>query len=201
VGASPLILASASPRRSELLRAAGLGFTVEPSDADETFEPGWGPEEGAERLAERKAAAVAARHAGEPVWVVAADTVVAVEAAGELRLLAKPEDPAEAAQMLRWLSDSLHRVVTGVCVRACAPGGSARVAHERTLVRMRALSPGEIEAYVASGEWRDKAGGYAIQESADAFVTGLSEGGFDNVVGLPVALTLRLLRECGAPIP
>ena len=86
-------------------------------------------------------------------------------------------------------------------VRSCAPGGASRTDHERTWVRMRRIERAEIEAYVASQEWRDKAGGYAIQESADRFVLVLEEGGFDNVVGLPVALGLALLAEIGAPIP
>jgi septum formation protein len=200
VSADPLILASASPRRADLLRAAGLAFRVEPSRAEESYERAWSPAEVAQRLAERKAEAVARLHEGECAWVIGADTVVAVEVAGELRLLGKPADEAEARRMLGWLSGSHHEVVTGVCVRACGSERGARSAFERTLVRMRPIRPAEIEAYAASGEWRDKAGGYAIQESADAFVTGLSEGGFDNVVGLPVALTLRLLRDCGAPL-
>jgi septum formation protein len=102
--------------------------------------------------------------------------------------------------MLSALSDTRHRVVTAVCALRL-PDGAHRSAFERTWVTMRALSRDEIEAYVASGEWRGKAGGYAIQESADRFVTRLEEGGFDNVVGLPVALALRLLAELGASTP
>ena len=95
--------------------------------------------------------------------------------------------------MLERLSASRHRVVTGVAV-VRARDGRAEAAFERTWVSMRALTDPEVEDYVASGEWRDKAGGYAIQETADRFVTGLEEGGFDNVVGLPVGLTLELLE-------
>ncbi len=197
-----IVLASASPRRHELLRAAGLEFTVRASSASEELPAGIDPEEGALLLAERKAQAVARelrRGAGAavaPAWVIGADTVVAVVARGEERLLGKPADAAEAARMLESLSGTRHRVVTGVCV--VVPDGTALSGAETTWVSMRPILPAEIAAYVASGEWRDKAGGYAIQESADAFVTHLAEGGFDNVVGLPVGLTLALLRRAGA---
>jgi septum formation protein len=99
--------------------------------------------------------------------------------------------------MLRSLSGTRHAVITGVCVVRTDDGRLFR-GHERTLVRMRTITPAEIAAYVESGEWRDKAGGYAIQETADRFVTALEGGGFDNVVGLPVDLTVALLREAGA---
>jgi septum formation protein len=109
-------------------------------------------------------------------------------------MLGKPADACEAQAMLRSLSNTRHRVITGVC---CLDLSSARLARgfERTFVSMRTILDAEVTAYVASNEWQDKAGGYAIQENADRFVTGLEEGGFDNVVGLPVALTLRLLEE------
>ena len=193
-----VVLASDSPRRRALLASAGLEFTVEAPAVDETPPPGQSPEQTAEILAERKARSVAARHRGEDCLVVGADTIVALEigAGGACELLGKPADAAEARSMLERLSGSRHRVVTGVAVVRATDGALGR-AHERTWVTMRALSPGEVRAYVASGEWRDKAGGYAIQETADAFVTGLEEGGFDNVVGLPVALTRRLLEELG----
>jgi septum formation protein len=100
--------------------------------------------------------------------------------------------------MLALLSGSRHRVITGVCA-VRARDGRVEVGRERTFVTMRVLSAREIDDYVASGEWRDKAGGYAIQESADRFVTRLEEGGFDNVVGLPVRLALDLLARLGAP--
>ena len=102
--------------------------------------------------------------------------------------------------MLALLSDTRHAVTTGVCV-ARVPDGALAVRCERTWVTMRRLSEAELAAYAASGEWRGKAGGYAIQESADAFVTRLEGGGFDNVVGLPVALTLALLERLGGPVP
>lgn len=170
-----------------------MAFEVEASDVDESLAPGVGPERGAEELAERKARAIAARHAGHDVLVVGADTIVAVGAGDGARMLGKPADAADARAMLETLSGSRHRVVTGVCV-VRALDGRALVEFERTWVSMRAITPAEVDAYVASGEWRGKAGGYAIQENADAFVTRLEEGGFDNVVGLPVELTRRILR-------
>ncbi len=196
-----LILASASPRRSALLASADLEFEVEPSDVSEDLEGEPEPEDAAVELARRKALKVAREHAGETAWVIGSDTVVAVGEGAHLRLLGKPADSSQAREMLGSLSDTRHRVVTGVavfdCSREVAPEAGT-CAWERTWVAMRALERDEIEAYVASGEWRGKAGGYAIQENADAFVTSLEEGGFDNVVGLPVGLTLELLRRAGA---
>lgn len=147
-------------------------------------------------LARRKAAFVAAKDRSEPVWVIGADTVVAVEVDGRERLLGKPANEREARRYLGWLSESRHQVITGVCV--IGPTKANVFAEcERTWVRMRRIEDHEAQAYVESGEWVDKAGGYAIQENADAFVTGLEEGGFDNVVGLPVELTKRLLCQAG----
>lgn len=203
-----VVLASASPRRRDLLRAAGLDFEVRAVEVDETLEVFRDHREAALALAERKGrAALAALEPGaEPRWLLAADTVVAVERPGGgpdergWRLLGKPADEGEARGMLELLSGSRHAVTTGIFAARAHGGRSVeRSEAETTWVRMRALSQGEVLAYVRSGEWRDKAGGYAIQESADAFVTGLEGGGFDNVVGLPVALALRLLRELGAP--
>jgi septum formation protein len=193
-----LVLASASPRRRALLEQAGIAFRVEPADVDERSGER-DPERRARALAERKARAVAEGHAGERVFVLGADTIVALgplEPGGEVLFLEKPTGAEDARRMLARLSGSRHRVLTGVSVVRCA---DLRVASgvECTFVSMRAIRPEEIEAYVASGEWRDKAGGYAIQESADAFVTALEGGGFDNVVGLPVELCRRLLCEAG----
>jgi septum formation protein len=189
----PLVLASASPRRRELLAQAGLEFTVEVSAVDEQLDPRTPPEEAALELAERKARAVAARLAGRDVLVLAADTIVAV---ADVQL-AKAADEREAAAMLRALSGTRHRVITGVCALRTRDLALCR-GFERTFVTMRAITDSEIAAYVESGEWQDKAGAYAIQESADRFVTQLEEGGFDNVVGLPVELSLRLLAELDA---
>jgi septum formation protein len=193
-----IVLASASPRRAELLSRAGVAFRVVPADVDESLAPGLAPEDGARVLAERKARAVALRLAGKDAFVLAADTIVAVDVDGGARLLGKPDDARDARRMLALLSGSRHRVITGVCA-VRARDGRVEVGRERTFVTMRVLSAREIDDYVASGEWRDKAGGYAIQESADRFVTRLEEGGFDNVVGLPVRLALDLLARLGAP--
>ena len=191
-----IVLASASPRRRELLARAGLRFAVDPADVDESLAPGLDPRTAALELAERKARAVALRRA-DGAWVVGADTVVALEEPGGWRLLGKAADEAEARAMLRALSGTRHAVVTGVAVARAGADELAADA-ETTWVTMRPLDEREVEAYVASGEWRDKAGAYAIQETADRFVTRLEQGGFDNVVGLPVERTLALLRSVGA---
>lgn len=193
-----IVLASASPRRSALLSEAGLRFRLAPVDVDEVLD-GWADATAAARgLALRKARAAALPLGGRARWVVGADTVVAALAQGRERLLGKPENEDEAASMLATLSGTRHAVVTGVAVVRCRDG-SEWVDSERTGVTMRPLSAREVADYVASGEWRGKAGGYAIQESADAFVTSLEGGGWDNVVGLPVGLTLGLLERAGAP--
>ena len=189
------ILASASPRRRELLARAGLRFSVHASRVDESIDPRTPPEQAALELAERKARAVARELGRLEAVAIAADTIVALE---DGRMLGKPADAREAQAMLHSLSNTRHRVITGVC---CLDLTDLRLARgfERTFVTMRALSEAEIAAYVASNEWQDKAGGYAIQENADRFVTRLEEGGFDNVVGLPVALTLSLLKPWQRP--
>lgn len=200
MSASTLILASASPRRSDLLQAAGWKFAVEPSRAEEDLAGEPTPQAAARQLAERKARAVALLHGGEDAWVIGADTIVALGEAAGAPLLGKPADEREARAMLVSLSGTAHLVVTGVAV-VHAASGEAWVSEETTRVRMRAILPEEVETYVASGEWQDKAGGYAIQENADAFVTQLEGGGFDNVVGLPVALTRTLLQRAAYPEP
>ncbi len=188
-----LVLASASPRRSSLLAAEGLSFDIVVSAVGEELDGPMAPDVAAQELAQRKAHAVAQRVDPER-FVVGADTVVALGPDESVRLLGKPEGPGQAAEMLGALSATRHRVVTGVCV---AHAGQIWTGSECTWVHMRAIAPEEIRAYVASGEWQDKAGGYAIQETADAFVERLEGGGWDNVVGLPVGLTLELLRRAG----
>ena len=192
-----IVLASASQRRRDLLRDAGVEFEVRASSAPEDLPAGTGPETGAQILAERKARAVAGSLRGADALVLAADTIVAVEVDGETALLGKPADAGEAREMLSRLSGSRHRVVTGVCALRVRDGRIEKGC-ERTFVTMRAISPAEIEAYVGSGEWEGKAGGYAIQETADRFVTRLEEGGMDNVVGLPVKLALDLIGRLGS---
>lgn len=192
-----IVLGSASPRRRELLAAAGVAFDVERPDVDESLPLGIEPTAAARLLAERKARAIVARVPADRI-VLAADTIVAVEIDGTAQFLGKPDDEQEAAEMLRRLSRTRHQVVTGVCVLAARPGAVPHIGSERTWVTMRAITSAEVAAYVASGEWRDKAGGYAIQETGDRFVVRLEEGGIDNVVGLPVRLALELLQAAGA---
>jgi len=200
-----IVLASASPRRRDLLQGAGLAFEIEPAHVDETPEPGLGPVETARSLALRKALHVAQKHSGVRAWVIGADTIVAVPGGesgvdldeGAFDLLGKPTGPEEASRMLAQLAGTRHLVCTGLAV-VCSHDLSVFQDGEETWVTMRHLEATEIEAYVASGEWRDKAGGYGIQDSAEAFVTSLEGGGFDNVVGLPVERTMALLTAAGA---
>lgn len=194
-----MVLASASPRRRELLRAAGLEFELDPVDVDEDLAPFDSPREAALELARRKArACLERRRDAREVVVLGADTVVALAQDGRWRLLGKPLDERDAAGMLASLSGTCHAVVTGVCALRGRDGAEACEAAV-TWVRMRAIGPAEREAYVAGGEWRDKAGGYAIQESADRFVVEITGAGLDNVVGLPVALALTLVDRLRRP--
>jgi septum formation protein len=184
-----LSLASASPRRRELLLQLVAGFRVTPADVDETPPDAAAPDEAAREIARRKALAVAAT-TDDPV--LAADTIV-VAAGGEI--LGKPRDAEDARRMLRALSGTTHRVITGVCV-ATRRGSRVVCESETTSVTMREISDDEIAAYVASGECFDKAGAYAIQETGDRFVTRV-DGSWTNVVGLPVETAGRMLRAAG----
>lgn len=192
-----LVLASASPRRHELLGKTGLSFEIEPADADETIDLALDAGAIAEDLALRKARIVAQRRGGATrTAVLGSDTIVVLGADGEpgRRFLEKAADEAEAHGMLSALSGTRHRVITGVAVVTGGDGATVELSdHEITWVTMREITGPELDAYVASGEWRGKAGAYAIQESADRFVERLEGGGFDNVVGLPVERTLGLL--------
>jgi len=185
------ILASASPRRRELLSLAGIAFEVHAPDVDERIDPAWTAAQAARALAELKAAAVA--ESFPRTCVVAADTVVEIDGV----LLGKPADAADAVRMLRLLSGREHRVVTGVCLRL---GEARRVFSQETLVRFYPLGEDEIEAYVRTGEPMDKAGAYGIQGRGALLVEGIT-GDYFNVVGLPVARLVRELRdftkECG----
>jgi len=210
-----LVLASASPRRQELLRNAGISFVVQPADVDETPIPGESARDCAERLAREKALKIW-RSRPQDV-VVGADTVVVVD--GEI--LGKPVDAEDAARMLRILSGREHQVITGVAVarlrlQAAAPesvgspslakaarhGASQvevddvelRTASETTLVTMSPISEDQIREYVETGEPMDKAGAYAIQGIASRWIPRI-EGDYSNVVGLPVALVHRMLGE------
>ena len=183
----PLVLASASPRRRELLRSEGLEFDVDPAHVDERQHPDEAPAAYIERIARAKAQVVARRHLSSTV--IAADTAVIVD--GEV--LGKPADDADAARMLRRLSGRAHEVWTGVAVLR---DSVIRYGLERTTVWMRTISEDEVDAYVRSGEPLDKAGAYAIQGQASRFVERI-EGSWSNVVGLPMATVLQLLEGTG----
>ncbi len=187
----PLILASGSPRRREILGRLGVPFTVEPSDVDETPRPSEGPEELAARLALSKARDVAARHPGEEALVVGADTVVWRDG----RLFGKPRDKAEAGEMLRLLRDGQHLVVTGLAV-VRTPDGEERVATVPAAVVMRAYSDVELAAYVDTGEPLDKAGAYGAQGEGARLIERV-DGPFLTVVGLPLDQLTPLLSELG----
>ena len=182
-----LVLASASPRRQELLRNAGISFVVQPADIDETPRAGEAPREYAERLAREKALAVWRLRSQD--IVLGADTIVVIDE----RILGKPADAADARRMLRMLSGRVHRVITGVCVVGPV-AGEERTTSEATLVTMNELSDEEIRDYVATGEPMDKAGAYAIQGMASRWIPRI-EGDYSNVVGLPVALVHVMLRD------
>ena len=185
-----LVLASASPRRRELLAQAGFSFTVHPAHVPEDPFPGEEPIAYVTRLAREKAEAVfrelSSREPGSPHMVLGADTTVTIDG----HILGKPEDPADAARMLRLLSGRSHHVITGVAVVAA---GSTQVAAEVTGVRFLSLSDEEIASYVATGEPMDKAGAYAIQGRAARWIPRI-EGCYFNVVGLPLALVSSLLE-------
>jgi len=177
-----ILLASASPRRKELLALAGLEFDAVPSQAEEVLPPGFSPEQCAARLAAVKAEDVARHHPN--ALIIAADTIVA--AGGQI--LGKPRDEADAARMLRLLSGREHRVITGVCLRK---NTAKRIFSQVTSVRFYTLGEDEIEAYVQTGEPMDKAGAYGIQGKGALLVESIA-GDYFNVVGLPIA---RLMRE------
>jgi septum formation protein len=186
---STLILASASPRRRELLAQAGYRFEVQPSSIPESRRPGEDAIRFATRLAREKAEEVFARHqpSAAPIMVLGADTVVVCDE----EVMGKPTDAADAARMLLLLSGRTHQVVTGVAVVWAS--GSAEVAAEMTHVTMRTLSPQEVAGYVAGGEPIDKAGAYAIQGYAGRWIPRI-HGCYFNVVGLPLALVTSLLE-------
>ena len=184
-----LVLASASPRRLDLLNQIGIRpDAVEPPAIDETPLRRELPAAYARRIASRKCDAVANRHPQS--FVLAADTVVACGR----RILPKPEDEAGARACLALLSGRRHRVLGGLCV--AEPGGKRVTRLVTTSVAFKRLSPCEVEAYIASGEWRGKAGGYAIQGRAAAFVSWIN-GSYSNVVGLPLFETNALLKGLG----
>jgi septum formation protein len=183
------ILASASPRRRELLAAARFDFEVIPSSVPEVHQPGESPEEYVARLSRDKAAAIAARYLDR--WVIAADTTVLL---GD-ELLEKPADAEDAKRMLAAIAGKTHMVYTGVTLQNAAAGfHETRVAESE--VRIVPLTEREIDWYVATGEPFDKAGAYAVQGIAAMFIDSV-HGSFTNVVGLPLALLYQMLRKAG----
>ena len=184
-----LILASASPRRRELLRQSGFDPIVHPANIDEdAVPPGLSPRELALHLARSKALAVAGIFPDD--LVLGADTVVAVGAS----CMSKPADQADARRMLRLLSGTTHQVITGVCLLGQARKLCVLKVIQST-VRMRPLSEAQIEACLADGQWRGKAGAYGIQDN-DPFVQRI-DGSYSNIVGLPMEATARMLADAG----
>jgi septum formation protein len=187
-----LILASASPRRRELLERAGVSCEVRPAAVDESARPGEAPIELAERLARSKALAVARGLAGgDRSWVLGADTIVVID--GEV--LGKPVDAEHAVSLLRRLVGREHRVLTGVALVA-SDSLEVRALSVESRVAMRPADESELRAYVAGGEPLDKAGAYAVQGEGRRFVARIA-GSESNVIGLPLEETLALLREAG----
>jgi len=186
-----LVLASASPRRAELLRAAGIEFDVIPADVDEAMDPEDQPDGYARRVAQLKAEAVISRALGRPI--LGADTIVIIDN----EVLGKPADAHDARRMLRLLSGRQHTVMTAVClVNPAAESGRIQTRVVRTTVECAVLTEAEIDWYVASGEPMDKAGAYALQGLASRFVARI-DGSYSNVVGLPVAVVYDLCKEAG----
>jgi septum formation protein len=185
-----LVLASASPRRREILGKLGLSFEVAPADVDESVQPGEDPVRYVERLAEAKARAAAAA-SDRAACYLGADTTVVID--GEV--LGKPADLAESERMLRRLSGREHTVHTAVAL-CIVPEGVVHRALASTEVRFRSLSEATLRGYVQSGEGLDKAGSYGIQELGAALVSEV-HGSYSNVVGLPAAETVELLEAAG----
>ncbi len=189
-----LILASASPRRKELLEQIGLKFSVMPSNIAETIKPAETPTDLVIRLSLDKARDIAGRTDVSGRWVIGSDTVVVSNG----QILGKPSDDQDAAAMLRQLSGTSHLVVSGYAVI------DRRLQHQRTeavttKVHFRQLTGTEIARYIATGEPKDKAGAYAIQGIAACFVSGI-EGSYTNVVGLPLCRLTLALKDLGVPL-
>ena len=184
-----LVLASASPRRRQLLADAGYIFDVVPSDVDESASPDTDPDDTARALALAKARDVAGR-VGVPAVVLGADTLVACTG----QIIGKPADADDARRILHTLSRTPHQVITGVALVDTADGHE-RVESDTSRVIMKPMSPADIDVYIASGAWQGKAGAYAVQEEGiDRFILRI-DGSFSNVVGLPLELVQTLLKE------
>lgn len=183
-----LVLASSSPRRSDLLKQAGFEFTVEPASVSENVLHGTPPMQIVEQLSARKAEAIAKLHPNDTI--LAADTIVVLKG----RILGKPKDEEAAKQMLKYLSGNVHQVYTGYTI---IQGKKFLSGHEVTSVEFYPLSQKEIDEYVASGDPMDKAGAYGIQGKGALFVKRIN-GDFYNVMGLPIAKISRMLRKLAA---
>jgi septum formation protein len=188
--ATRIILGSASPRRRHLLAELGMPFEVVEPNVDETPWANEEPASHALRIAAEKARAVLSREADNgPATIVAADTIVVVER----QILGKPADASEARAMLQMVSGRWHEVITGLCVLKQGSSAVEEIGRaERTRVRMRPIAAAEVDAYIATGEPMDKAGAYAIQGGASAFVENI-EGSYSNVVGLPMEVLRKIL--------
>ncbi|MBQ8587454.1 MAG: septum formation protein Maf [Oscillospiraceae bacterium] len=187
-----IILASASPRRRELLERMGLRFSVRTADHDETMDLSADPEAEVRRVSELKARAVEQLCEKEDL-IIAADTIVVCQG----KILGEPADEAEAYEMLRLLSGREHRVITGLCV---LKDGISYCHSEVTHLSFVELTDRQIRAYIATGEPMDKAGAYGIQGRASVFVPGI-RGDYYNVMGLPVCALAQILEKCGIVLP
>lgn len=190
-----IVLASASPRRRELLEQIGLKFDIIPSHAEERVLPDESPEEHVVRLSIDKATEVARRSDVKGRWFIGSDTIVLYEG----QILGKPADAQHAASMLRQLSGREHRVLSGFAILDRMTG-EQRAEAVSTEVRFRELTEMEIARYIASGEPMDKAGSYAIQGLGVCFVASIS-GSYSNVVGLPLCRLTLALKDLGIPLP
>jgi septum formation protein len=197
---TPLILGSASPRRRELLASLGLPFVVSPADVDEAAWPGERPADYLERIVATKLAGVLEIHSSSPSrrtalgGILVADTIVV---APDGMLLGKPKSDDDARAMIARLDGATHDVRTRFALAPCEPGEGASFAQTvTTRVTFRLLAPGELDGYVACGEGRDKAGAYAVQGRAAAFVEGI-DGSYTNVVGLPLCQVVAAMRRLG----
>ena len=180
-----IVLASGSPRRSEIMNSVGWPFVKDVPDIDESERDGESPEDYVRRLALEKAQAVAGSHPGE--MVLAADTTVVING----KIIGKPTDESHAREMIEMLSGNWHEVLTGVAV---AKNGSAEVGMQRTRVKFAAMSDKEIEFLVREGDPLDKAGAYAVQAQAALFIEAI-EGDYWNVVGLPISLVYEMVKR------
>jgi septum formation protein len=187
---NPFILASASPRRQELLRQAGLKFRIVPAHVNEEQLPQENPRGHVRRLAANKAAAVAGKYPG--AWVLGADTIVVIDGL----ILGKPQDKKQAMEMLRRLSGREHEVFTGFTIARIASKAS-KTKVIRSAVRFKQISPEEMQWYTDCAEPYDKAGGYAVQGKGAYFIKSI-RGSYTNVIGLPLCEVLEELKQLGA---